>query len=337
MRNIIVIFSFLIIVLTINSSCKKKDNNSQFNTSPKWEKINTGLDSNANVSYLVKSGSNLLITVNYLYFLNQIKNGVYLTDKNNINWIKINNGIPAEYTIVKSIITKGDTIYVGIVTTDYNNAGLFVSTDNGINWTLKNNIAPEIIAVNNNKLYYSPNGNGLYESSDNGDTWIKICAISPITTIAFKGNDIYIGALGFNEHDNLGIYYTSDNGATWTYLVSNLENPFITSLLVSGNNIYAGTTSGVYISTNYGTSWTAINNGFPQYVGIYKMICDGKRIYASTSNGIYYSQINENNWHTLNNGLPNAPNYLLVKSFLFYDKYLVAGTSTEGVWRCQIK
>jgi hypothetical protein len=35
----------------------------------------------------------------------------------------------------------------------------------------------------------------------------------------------------------------------------------IRCLAVSGGNIFAGTDGGVYLSTNNGTSWTAVNSG----------------------------------------------------------------------------
>ncbi len=35
----------------------------------------------------------------------------------------------------------------------------------------------------------------------------------------------------------------------------------VTSFAVSGTNLFAGIWGGVFLSTNNGTSWTAVNNG----------------------------------------------------------------------------
>jgi len=43
-------------------------------------------------------------------------------------------------------------------------------------------------------------------------------------------------------------------------------NPFVYSLAVNGSNLFAGTErGGVFLSTNNGTSWTAVNTGLPNF------------------------------------------------------------------------
>jgi photosystem II stability/assembly factor-like uncharacterized protein len=59
-----------------------------------------------------------------------------------------------------------------------------------------------------------------------------------------------------------GIFLSTNNGSTWTAVNNGLSNINVESIAISGTNIFAGTQSGVFKSTNNGSSWTAVNNGF---------------------------------------------------------------------------
>ncbi len=58
-----------------------------------------------------------------------------------------------------------------------------------------------------------------------------------------------------------GISLSTDNGSSWASVNSGLNNLSIFSLAVSGTNIFAGTYEAVFLSTNNGSSWTSVSNG----------------------------------------------------------------------------
>jgi len=58
-----------------------------------------------------------------------------------------------------------------------------------------------------------------------------------------------------------GVYLSTNNGTSWTAVNSGLTNLNVAALAVCGNNIFAGTRSGVFHSTNNGTSWSAVDSG----------------------------------------------------------------------------
>lgn len=70
------------------------------------------------------------------------------------------------------------------------------------------------------------------------------------------------------------------------------------ALLVSGTNLFAGTDSGgVFLSTNNGTSWTAVNTGIgltDRYV--WAMIATSYNVLVGTSGATYVSTNNGANW-----------------------------------------
>ena len=55
----------------------------------------------------------------------------------------------------------------------------------------------------------------------------------------------------------------------------------VTDLGLSGNNIFAGTGGGVFLSTDNGSNWNAVNNGLLQLT-VYSLTISGDNIFAGT-------------------------------------------------------
>lgn len=83
----------------------------------------------------------------------------------------------------------------------------------------------------------------------------------------------------------------------------------IEAMVVSRNNIFAGTDGGIYLSSDNGTTWNAVNNGI---IGrrVVSLAASGENIYAGTSeigdgpHGLLFLSTNAGaNWKALYNGL----------------------------------
>jgi photosystem II stability/assembly factor-like uncharacterized protein len=101
----------------------------------------------------------------------------------------------------------------------------------------------------------------------------------------------------------------------------------LTSLAVSGSNLFAGTTvGGVYLSTDNGTSWTAINSGLTtNYVTA--LATAGTDVFAGTyENGVFVSTDNGTSWSAANSGLLSKQIQVLTAS----GGNLFAGTGGSG-------
>ncbi len=79
---------------------------------------------------------------------------------------------------------------------------------------------------------------------------------------------------------------------------------------ISGGNIFAGTSSGVYLSANNGISWSAVDSGMP-YIDVVSLAVSGSNIFAGVGNpvtyiggGVYLSTNNGNSWVAVDSGLP---------------------------------
>jgi hypothetical protein len=55
----------------------------------------------------------------------------------------------------------------------------------------------------------------------------------------------------------------------------------VSALAVSGTNLFAGTSGGVFLSTNNGTSWTAVNSGLTN-TDVLSLAISGTNLFAGT-------------------------------------------------------
>ncbi len=273
-------------------------------------------------------------------------------------WVQVSNGMGN--LIVNALAYSGNNLYAG---TNVN--GVYLSTDNGANWT-QTSLNSEYIsslAIYGNNIYAGSIFNGIYLSTNNGANWSLVLGNSEsVTALAVNNNYVYTGvanngiyvstnygtnwaqamggfcfALAVNGSNVfagrysgplMGVYKSTNNGANWT--LTSLNNRIVFSLAVNGNNVFAGTTSpgyGVYLSTDNGSNWnqTSLNTHF-----IPALAVNGNNVFAAADSvGVYVSTDNGTNWTQRNEGLT----VLRVRSFTIFNNYIFAGTYFGGVYR----
>jgi photosystem II stability/assembly factor-like uncharacterized protein len=81
---------------------------------------------------------------------------------------------------------------------------------------------------------------------------------------------------------------------------------WITSLAVSGTNLFASTRQrGVFLSTDNGATWRAINSGLPERTDFQCLAVSGTNLFAGTvERGVFLSTDNGASWTAVNSGLP---------------------------------
>ncbi len=164
----------------------------------------------------------------------------------------------------------------------------------------------------------------MYLSTNNGTSWsstshtnlypvVYSLAVSETTLLA-----------GTNKH---GVCVSRDTGATWSTTGVALLNRSVFDMAVSGKNLYCVTDSGVFRSTDEGTSWTAVNSGLPDTAGKALAVSDtnvfegGKGIFISTNNGT--------SWTDVSDGLTTN----LVNDLAISGSNIFAAPFQDGVWR----
>ncbi len=106
----------------------------------------------------------------------------------------------------------------------------------------------------------------------------------------------------------------------------NIKNNCLAS---SGTNIFAGTdASGVYLSTNFGSSWADVNNGLTDH-DIFSLAINDINIFAGTwMAGVFLSTNNGASWTPINVSSPPKT----TMAFAFHDTNIFAGSYGGGVF-----
>lgn len=120
------------------------------------------------------------------------------------------------------------------------------------------------------------------------------------------------------------LLYFQSTQAQWTQA----NGPFggdVYSLATSGTYLFAGTNEGVYLSTNNGTSWTAVNSGLTN-LNVQYLAVSGTNLFAGTlGGGVFLSINNGTSWTST--GLSNNAIHALAVN----GTNLFAGTN-DGVF-----
>ena len=220
-----------------------------------WVAMNNGIPNNPpEITSLVICGTNIFAAI--------FGAGVYLSTDSGGHWNPVNTGLLN--TDVTALAVMGSKIFAST-----NGYYVFLTTNNGGNWTLMNNgitfSGVYSLAVSGSKIIAGSLGE-VYCSTDTGTTWTVLGSGLPpnsaVYSLVINGTDIFAGT-----NSSQGIYMLSGN--TWTAINNGIQiyGLDISSIAISGNNIFAGTSNsggyglGVFLSTNNGSSWTAINSG----------------------------------------------------------------------------
>ena len=225
---------------------------------------------------------------------------------------------------VRTIAINGNNIFVG---TGGGGGGVYLSTNNGNSWTLKetglsNN---QVWGIGFNGSYTFVAEYGVYLSTNNGNNWsISNSGITTnnMTALTVFGSNIFAGTAAN------GVFLSTNNGSSWTAINNGLSTNTVYTFTNSGSNIFAGTyNGGVFLSTNNGSSWTAVNNGLSTSNSINSFATSGSNIFAATDGGIFLSTNNGGSWSAINTGLTN----LYTRAIAISGSNIFAGT-VSGVF-----
>jgi hypothetical protein len=101
----------------------------------------------------------------------------------------------------------------------------------------------------------------------------------------------------------------------------------------NGSTIFAGSTSGVFRSTNDGGNWAKVTNGLPDRVTALAFTTSGTKLLAGTVYGYYVSEDNGTTWQGSSTGLLN----LQVSGLVVQGNRVIAGTRSAGIFVRQLE
>ena len=127
-----------------------------------------------------------------------------------------------------------------------------------------------------------------------------------------------------------GIFLSTNNGTSWAAVNNGLTDTYISSLIVSGTNLLTGTGSGLFLSTNNGTSWTQINNGLSTNSEVSALAVSGTNLFAGIWDGGVFLSTNNGTNWT---DVNTGRTNSTVNAFAVSGTNLFAGTHGDGVWK----
>ena len=147
---------------------------------------------------------------------------------------------------------------------------------------------------------------GFYRSRNAGRSWRDAGAGLPDTAIQCLtvSPHFAIDQTLFVGTETAGLYRSVDGGASWAAVGETLAEQSINCLAISplGNQMLAGTSSGVYWSDDSGQSWTASENG--EFAALSLDLAEaGKAIAGAVHDGIYLSADGGKSWQPIVSGL----------------------------------
>ena len=198
---------------------------------------------------------------------------------------------------------------------------------------------PEVIYVGSGEGLRRPDlstGDGIYKSSDAGRTWQHLGLrdghqIGAILVDPHDANRVFVAVVGhpYGPNEERGVFRSLDGGTSWQKVLYKDENTGAIDLAFDPSNsqtlyadmwasrrppwttggAYDGPGSGLYKSTDGGTTWRELTKGLPTWadhlgrIGIGVAPGDGNRIYALVDapklGGLYRSDDAGENWRRI--------------------------------------
>ena len=254
--------------------------------------------------------------------------GVFLSTDGGSSWSPLNSGLglPSFGNDVYALAVSGTSLFAGLQfqpifrSTDYGNIWSPISdrlierrvkalaVDTVSSWPVMNLYA----ALGGDKYGYSCGG--VIRFSDGDTEWTDCglndtCMRSLAVVSSEVGNTkLYVGTHGY------GIFLSTNKGVSWNSVNGGLTNLDILSLIISGNNLFAGTSNGVFLTTDSGINWNNISAGLPS-TEVLALTVSSKNLYAGTPLGVWKRPLSEMVTKTNNEPITGPTEFLLSQNF----------------------
>ncbi len=134
----------------------------------------------------------------------------------------------------------------------------------------------------------------------------------------------------------LGTQFFLQNEIYPQWIHTGPDGGWINTVMIDGTNVFVGALSGAYRSTDNGTSWTGISDGFQYSVVTAFIKSEGYLFVGTDGGGVYRSTNDGTNWLEVNTGIPigtKVTSFATMGSTLFMGVTVSPGSSAAGVWR----
>ncbi len=123
-----------------------------------------------------------------------------------------------------------------------------------------------------------------------------------------------------------GVYFTTNNGTNW--VLKGLAHVDVNALAVSGSTLYAAG-AGVYRSPDLGATWTEVNTGLTN-TDVRSLCIKDSYVFAGTAAGVFRASLSGGSWTSVSS---TALSGEMVFSLTASGNFVVAGTMRGGIYR----
>ncbi len=243
-----------------------------------------------------------------LYLGGQIV-GVVRTDRANIQWQPVNNGV----TSVSVSVARPATFQSGVSpvllagTNDADYGYGWHSDDAGQSWNLYSSGSKRGItdmAILNDELFAATSGEGILHSTDHGTTWAPTsfpATATYATSICITPRVLYAGITGTS-----GTLQSHNSGASWEASTGSTIPSFVSKVFYDNGPVYAVGNVKVFRTLSEGNSWDTLS-GDPinsmQWTGFAHT---SSRIVIGSSSGLFESTDEATTWKSVNGPLATS-------------------------------
>lgn len=218
---------------------------------------------------------------------------------------------PPRATVISLTRGPGDTLYAAT------RAGLYASSDLGRTWHPRGSadlfVGPLVI-LPDGSFVAGAYRTGVLRSDDGGRSWrpLAFADASYVHDLLLDGDRRILAAVD-RESGQSGLYASADGGRSWEYLGFG-DTGVRTLSSVPHDVILAGTTEGLFRSSDHGATWRPVED-LPTAAPVTDVIAIGDTLFAGTGvrlhggaampgDGVIRSTDGGHKWERMDEGLP---------------------------------
>ncbi len=234
--------------------------------------------------------------------------GIYQSLDSCASWFPSNTGLTDHY--IFSLLACDSNIYASEF------GGVYISTDRGYTWSARSSGLPAssiyTLLRRDTNIFAGSQSGVLYLSTDQGNSWNQAGLLSKSIYDLVADSQSIIASTVYS-----GLFRSTDNGISWMPSDSGLPSSIVYSVASVMGNFLAGTDSGIFVSSNHGSSWYRAS--VPETVSIVcafhpigsTIYAGGKTVLSSADSGRSWSILSQEPFQYQISSMASISNSLL--------------------------